>query len=393
MIKAFAVSNYRSLKNIVSPLSGLNVVTGPNGCGKSNLYKSLRLLAETAKGNLISSIAQEGGLDYTFWAGPDQLTKGMKEGSAPVQGSAKKQNPRLRLGFVGEDFGYAISLGMPAPQGFAGYKDPSMFQFDPEIKRECIWVGDVCRPSSCLIDRVGPVVKVRSGRTWEVYNAHLNSYESILNEISDPVAVPEVHAVRQTIRNWRFYDQFRTDPQSVIRTPQIGTRTPVLDHDGHSLVAALRTIYEIGDREALYHAIEDAFPGATITFTADAGNRFVLQFVQDGLLRPLNQAELSDGTLRYLLLVAALLTPRPPSLLVLNEPETSLHPDLLPALGRLIIRASRETQVWVVSHAPRLVATLEKHADCNPIALNKELGETIIQGQGLLDSPPWQWVD
>jgi len=393
MINAFAVSNYRSLKNVVSPLSGLNVVTGPNGCGKSNLYKSLRLLAETAKGNLISSIAQEGGLDYTFWAGPDNFTKGMREGSAPVQGAAKKQNARLRLGFVGEDFSYGISLGMPAPQGFAGYQDPSMFQFDPEIKRECIWVGDVYRPSSCLIDRVGPVVKVRSGQKWAVYNTHLNSYESILNEISDPVAVPEVHAVRQTIRNWRFYDQFRTDTDSIIRTPQIGTRTPVLDHDGHSLVAALRTIYEIGDRQALYHAIEDAFPGATVNFTADSGNRFVLQFLQDGLLRPLNQAELSDGTLRYLLLVAALLTSRPPSLLVLNEPETSLHPDLLPALGRLIIRASRETQVWVVSHAPRLVATLEQDGECNSIALNKELGETIIQGQGLLDAPPWQWAD
>jgi len=393
MINAFAVSNYRSLKGIVAPLAGLNVVTGANGCGKSNLYKSLRLLAEAAKGNLISSIAQEGGLDYTFWAGPDNFTSGMREGSAPVQGSARKHNSRLRLGFAGEEFSYAISLGMPAPQGFAGYQDPCMFQFDPEIKRECIWVGDVCRPSSCLIDRVGPVVKVRSGRKWEVYNAHLNSYESILNEISDPVAVPEVHAVRQTIRNWRFYDQFRTDPQSAIRKPQIGTRTPVLDHDGHSLVAALRTIHEIGDRQALYHAIEDAFPGATINFSADSGNRFVLEFLQDGLLRPLNQAELSDGTLRYLLLVAALLTPRPPSLLVLNEPETSLHPDLLPALGRLIIRASRETQVWVVSHAPRLVATLERDGDCNSIALNKELGETVVVGQGLLDAPAWQWPD
>jgi len=202
----------------------------------------------------------------------------MKDGSFPIQGSAKTQNTRLKLGFVGDDFGYAISLGMPAPQGYAGYQDPSMFQFDPEIKRECIWAGDVCRPSSCLIDRVGPEVKVRSGRKWEVYNAHLNSFESILNEISDPVAVPEVHAVRQTIRNWRFYDQFRTDPQSIIRTPQIGTRTPVLDHDGHSLVAALRTIHELGDRQALYESIEDAFPGATIHFEADSGNQSALGF-------------------------------------------------------------------------------------------------------------------
>ncbi len=393
MIKAIAVSNYRSLKNIVSPLSGLNVVTGANGCGKSNLYKALRLLADTAKGDLIASIAQEGGLDHTFWAGPEKFTKGMRAGSAAVQGTANKKNTRLRLGFVGESFGYAVSLGMPAPQGAAGYRDPSMFQFDPEIKRECIWAGDVYRPSNCLVDRVGPVVKIRSGRKWAVYNAHLNAYESILNEISDPVAVPEVYAVRQTIRNWRFYDQFRTDPQSAIRIPQMGTRTPVLDHEGHSLVAALRTLYEIGDREALSATIDDAFPGATIGFNADFGNRFLLRFQQDGLLRDLNQAELSDGTLRYLLLVAALLTPRPPSLLVLNEPETSLHPDLLPALGRLITRASRETQVWVVSHAPRLIATLEENTHCNTIALAKDLGETIILGQGLLDAPPWQWAD
>lgn len=393
MIKAFAVSSYRSIQNIVAPLSGLNVVTGPNGSGKSNLYKSLRLLAHTACGNLISSVAQEGGLDYTFWAGPEKLTKGMKDGTDPIQGLARKENTRLRLGFVGEEFGYAISLGVPSPQGFAGYKEPSMFQFDPEIKRECIWAGDVCRPSTSLIDRKGPVVKTRSGRSWEVYSTHLNTRDSILNEISDPVAVPEVHTVRQVIRQWRFYDQFRTDPQSVIRTPQIGTRTPVLDHEGHSLVAALRTIYEIGDREALYASIEDAFPGATINFEADSGNRLLLQFVQDGLLRPLNQSELSDGTLRYLLLVAALLTPRPPSLLVLNEPETSLHPDLLPALGRLIIRASRETQVWVVSHAPRLVATLEEDEHCNSIPLNKVLGGTVIVGQGLLDAPPWRWPD
>ena len=393
LIATFAVANYRSLKNITSTLSNLNVVTGANGSGKSNLYRALRLLADTADGNLIASIAKEGGLDFTFWAGPDAFTKQQQRGEAAVEGTARRHSSRLQLGFVGEDFGYSVALGFPAPQGFAGYQDPSLFQLDPEIKRECIWAGDFYRPNACLVDRNGPVVKVRSGRRWEVYNSHLKVHDSLLSEISDPVAVPEIFSVRQEIRQWRFYDMFRTDALSPIRTPQVGTRSPVLDHDGHNLVAALRTIHEIGDREAMYDAIADAFPGATLGFQADSGNRLSLQFIQQGLLRPLNQAELSDGTLRYLLLVAALLTPRPPSLLVLNEPETSLHPDLLPALGRLIIRAARETQVWVVSHANRLVASLESQGDCHSMLLTKELGATQIVGQGQLDGPAWYWAD
>jgi predicted ATPase len=91
--------------------------------------------------------------------------------------------------------------------------------------------------------------------------------------------------------------------------------------------------------------------------------------------------------------MAALLTPRPPSLLVLNEPETSLHPDLFPALARLIIKASEQTQVWVVSHASRLVAALNKSEDCHSIQLDKRLGQTVICDQGLLDQPAWHWPD
>ncbi|MDC7806336.1 AAA family ATPase [Luteimonas sp BLCC-B24] len=85
-----------------------------------------------------------------------------------------------------------------------------------------------------------------------------------------------------------------------------------------------------------------------------------MQFRQHGLLRPLSAAELSDGMLRHLLWIAALHTSRPPPLRVLNEPETSLHPDLLPALARLITAAAKRTQVRVVSHASRLIAALEQ---------------------------------
>ena len=110
---------------------------------------------------------------------------------------------------------------------------------------------------------------------------------------------------------------------------------------------------------------------------------------QHGLLRSLKAAELSDGTLRYLLWVAALLTPRPPGLLVLNEPETSLHPDLLPALARLIARASEQTQVVVVSHAAALSDALQQ--GCHSIVLDKTFGETKAAVSDDQTRPAWQW--
>lgn len=89
--------------------------------------------------------------------------------------------------------------------------------------------------------------------------------------------------------------------------------------------------------------------------------------------------------------IAALHTARPPELIVLNEPETSLHPDLLPALARLIRSASRRCQVWVVSHAARLIAALEEDSGCNSIRLEKIDSETRVAGQGNLDAPAWHW--
>ena len=111
---------------------------------------------------------------------------------------------------------------------------------------------------------------------------------------------------------------------------------------------------------------------------------------QYGLLRPLRTAELSEGTLRYLLLAAALLTPRPPPLMVLNEPEANLHPDLLKPLARLIARAARDSQILVVSHAEQLISELEIEADCTRIRLQKRLGETLAE-QDDADSPSWTW--
>src|SRR5262249_34059099 len=174
------------------------------------------------------------------------------------------------------------------------------------------------------------------------------------------------------------------------RLPQIGTHTPILSNNGADVAAALQTIREIGDPTALDNAVADAFPGSSISVTSIEG-RFEIVMTQYGLLRALKAAELSDGTIRYLLWIAALLTPRPPGLLVLNEPETSLHPDLLPALGRLISSAAERSQVLVVTHAAGLIRTLEKQRGCNSVTLEKEFGETKIKGEDPLDMPVWKW--
>src|SRR5205823_15092422 len=111
-----------------------------------------------------------------------------------------------------------------------------------------------------------------------------------------------------------------------------------------------------------------------------------VQFHQHDHLRPLSGAEHSDGTLRFLLWTAALLAPRPPELMVLNEPETSLHPDLIPALARLLIAAAGCSQIIVVSHAQPLIQTLEQSATCGRLHVEKSFGETVLSGATLFNS-------
>jgi predicted ATPase len=389
VLTTLAIENYRSLRRLVLPLQQLTLITGPNGSGKSSLYRSLRLLADAARNGAVAALAREGGLPSTLWAGPERVGRAVRDGQYPVQGTVRSKPVSLRLGFAGEEFGYAIDFGLPTPSG-------GRFALDPEIKREAVWRGPVLRPATLLADRHNAVVRTRDeDGSWADDLDKIGPGDSMLSEYADPRRAPELLITRERIRSWRFYDQFRTDATAPARTSRIGTRTPVLDHDGGDLAAALQTIREAGDSAALDTAIEQAFPGSRVG-VGDRDGWFDVQFRQHGLLRPLGAAELSDGTLRYLLWVAALLAVRPPELFVLNEPETSLHPDLLPALAALISTAARKTQIIVVSHAQPLIRALTGTADelgeeVGTVELVKEFGETIIAGQDRFDQPAWHW--
>ena len=385
MLTILAISNYRSLRNLMVPLRQLNVITGPNGSGKSSLYRALRLLADTAQGRVVPSLAREGGLQSTLWAGPETISRAVRQGDYPVQGTRRKHPVSLRLGFAGDEFGYLIDMGLPK------HPSTSAFSLDPEIKLESIWHGPALRPSTMLVDRHGPLVRIRNNNDeWSIVADNLSTFDTMMTQIADPRNAPEMLRLRESMRAWRFYDHFRTDADSPARLPQIGTRTPILGNDGSDLAAAVQTIYEIGDGKALDAAVSDAFPGSRVSIASESG-RFALTMEQHGMLRPLGAAELSDGTLRYLLWIAALLTPRPPELIVLNEPETSLHPDLLAPLARLIAKAAECSQVIVVTHAAKLISALWQQQGCHSVVLEKTFGETSIVGMKELGAPAWHW--
>jgi predicted ATPase len=305
----------------------------------------------------------------------------MKAGTQPVQGLVRKNSISLKLGFSGTDYGYAIDLGLPS-------NSPSSFSNDPIIKVESQWTGERLGRTNEFAVRNGPLVRIRNDNgEWQHAYQHLASFDSMMTHCSDPRNAIELLMLRERMRDWRFYDHLRTDRDAPSRKPQIGTYTPVLASDGSDLAAAVQTIRAIGAGDEMDDAIADAFPGARVEVTG-ADGYFELEMRQHGLLRPLKAAELSDGTLRYLLLVAALLSPRPPTFMIVNEPETSLHPDLLQPLARLITQASKRSQTVVVSHAPALVEALDADADCRQIVLEKELGETVVQDG---TPPDWRW--
>jgi predicted ATPase len=163
-----------------------------------------------------------------------------------------------------------------------------------------------------------------------------------------------------------------------MRQPRVGCWSPVLAHDGANLAATLATIEESDIRE-LSKVIDEAFPGSELRATSGSG--FQLEILWPDLQRWMKAPELSDGTLRFFCLAAALLSPKPPPLLVLNEPETSLHPKLLPPLAGLISRVAGETQIIVVTHSELLADAIAETAEAKMIRLISVKGETRQEGQ------------
>lgn len=352
-LTSLRIAGYRSVRDLSIEPAQLTVIVGANGVGKTNLYRALVLLQAAAEGRFARALAEEGGTRSVMWAG--RRLKG------PV---------RMTLTARLEELEFELSCGPVPPVPM----EPQYFVLDPEVKEETGWVRDG-GARHVVLERKDRSAFVRDGDGRRVtFPAVLTTSESVLSQLAEPHRFPLLSSLRTQLLSWRFYHHFPTGPDAALRQPQVATRTPVLSADGRDLAAALVTIELIGDGGLLERSISAAFPGAQLDIPVE--ERLRVRLTQPGLNRPMEATELSDGTLRYLCLLAALLSPRPPPLLALNEPETSLHPELLPALADAIIETSRRSQVLVTTHDELLTTRLAAAKGARVMRLVRDGGET-----------------
>ncbi|WEZ82242.1 AAA family ATPase [Rhizobium sp. 32-5/1] len=360
-------ANYRSLKSIRMDMAGVNLFIGENGVGKSNLYRALQLVQAAVRGRLAHEIAREGGMASALWSGK-------RRSGEPVR-------IKLQVELLDEEralnFHYRVEAGLRPPIDAAG------FVFEPQVKEEELKV-DAGRPVT-MMKRAGPGIFVRNGAgRMEDYPEQALTSETAIALLGDAGHYPEIGTFRRAVDGWRFFHGFRTDRDSPLRSPCLAVTAPMLDEDGSNLAAVFATLaHTRQDTVDLARAIADAFGGARLVVPEpEEFAEFSLVF-PDFPQRRFSPRELSDGQMRFLALAGALLSYRTPRFIALNEPETSLHPDMLPALAAMIATASADSQIWIVTHSEILAAEIHKRCDIRPKRVIRKDGATWIEGMRL----------
>lgn len=341
---------------------------GENGVGKSNLYRALQLVQAAVTGSLAYEIAAEGGMASALWSGPRRIEKNFRI--------------KLDVEVLDEEravtFRYGVEAGLRPPKAAAG------FAFEPQIKEEVLSVEGGARPVT-MMKRTGPGVMVRGARgRMEEYPQPAMTSETAIAMLGDAGNYPEIGAFRRLVDGWRFFHGFRTDRDAPLRRPCLAVTSPLLDEDGGNLAAVFATlVHTRGDTVELDRAIAAALGGARL-HVPEPG-----EFAAFGLIFPdfpqrvFQPRELSDGQVRFLALAAALMSYRQPPLIALNEPEASLHPDMLPPLADMIARAAAASQIWIVTHSEALAAAVSQRCGSRPKRVIRKDGATWIEGMRL----------
>lgn len=334
------------------PLHDLNVLIGPNGVGKSNLIEALELLRATPLD--FSEVIRQGGLPSDWiWHG---------------DGATSSARIEARLSPVDDtkELSYAIEFTEAAGR----------LEIIDEVL-ECPEIDHPGAPDVYFFYRYRnghPIINMAQVVTDEETKAPsqkrqlkreaINPKQSILSQIKDLELYPEVTTAGQRFQNIRIFRDWGFGRSAALRSPQSANLpTDVLLPQLTNLGLVLNDLEHHTEWDRLNELMGRFFPRYKRLSTKTSAGSVQVYLHEHGLGEPVPATRLSDGTLRFLALLAILLRPEPATLICIEEPELGLHPDAMALLAELLVEASTKTQVIVTTHSDTLVSDLTEAAD------------------------------
>ena len=349
------------------PLLPLNLLIGPNGSGKSNLIEVFEIL-HAAPTDLASAIRTGGGAGEWLWKG--------KPGDPGTASAVASLDSRLSAVNGGRDLHYRLAFTE------SGQRVELVEEVLEEAEPQGFGLGDV--RFYYRFQNGDPVINVRTTTDGENYKPRrllredLNLQQSILAQRRDLDSYPEMSNVGREFGRIQIFREWSFGRLAELRKPQpADLPTDLLLPDLRNLGLVLNSI-EHGDQWAELNEILRRFlPRYHRLSTRIEANHVQIYLHEDGLRSPIPATRLSDGTIRFIALLAILLKPESASLICIEEPELGLHPDAVSLLAELLVRASRQTQLIVTTHSDALVSALTDETEsvliCEMLANATEL--------------------
>ena len=345
VILSVRVQGYRSMKDISWSPGNLNILIGPNGSGKSNLLRVLEMISVSARGNLGRYIQRAGGMDPLVWDGKAESIE-ITVNTSPI---GKKRN------IDKDSLTYEMKLGRVGKG--------STYRIDHELLGNYYHVRTRERTEPFKLLERDPqraVVFDENEHGLTAPEESVTEEESLLSLTSGPFTQNRfIPPFQRYMAEWSIYHDLHVNMDAPIRQPSIARRETRVDPDGQNLISVLHTLYT-GDRNFkndINMAMRAAFGNDfdELVFPPAADQRIQLRVRWRTLNREQSAAELSDGTLRFLFLLTVLASPNPAPLIAIDEPETGLHPSMLPIVAEYAVCASEQTQVILTTHSPQLL--------------------------------------
>lgn len=357
------IEGFRSLRKVSWFPGDLNVIIGPNGAGKSNLLRFLKLISISAQGKLGKYIKSLGGMDPIVWDGTASSIKFVLE-SIAEGGELGPEHYELELARLGTGSSYRVEKELLI----------NSFKLRKKLEKNPFKFLERFSKSAVIFDE--------AERTFITPEEFVSEEESLLSIASGPfVNNHYIPPFQRELAAISVYHDLHTNKDASIRQPAISRLEKRVDPDGQNLISVMHTLYtgDRGFKNDINSAMRAAFGNdfEELVFPPASDQRIQMRVRWKSLKREQSAAELSDGTLRFLFLLTVLTSPSPPPIIAIDEPETGLHPSMLPLVAEFAVDAATRSQVILTTHSPQFLDAFVGTRPTTTVA-TWENGETIL---------------